>query len=244
MISRLRALKRRVFGPHLPVFPVEARQIEYSAILSMDDEPAHPSDRLLDLALGAAEHARTISMAAVTQRMKAPPYYPEVWPGEHYKLLAGLVLQQKPQLVIEIGTAAGLSALAIRPYLPEGSRLVTFDIVPWEQFPGVCLNANDFADGVLRQVLGDVAETEVMRRHADLFRTADLIFVDGPKDGKFERVFLDRLAEINMSQRPVIVFDDIRLWQMLAIWRGIRRPKLDITSFGHWSGTGLVDWTS
>jgi hypothetical protein len=39
------------------------------------------------------------------------------------------------------------------------------------------------------------------------------------------------------------MFDDIRLWNMLRTWRTINRPKLDLTSFGHWSGTGLVDWT-
>jgi hypothetical protein len=29
---------------------------------------------------------------------------------------------------------------------------------------------------------------------------------------------------------------------MLGVWRGIARPKLDLTSFGHGSGTGLVRW--
>ena len=28
----------------------------------------------------------------------------------------------------------------------------------------------------------------------------------------------------------------------LRIWRAIARPKLDVTSFGHWTGTGLVEW--
>ena len=41
---------------------------------------------------------------------------------------------------------------------------------------------------------------------------------------------------------PIGVFDDIRQWTMLAIWRAVQRPKLDLTSFGHWSGTGLIDW--
>ena len=81
-----------------------------------------------------------------------------------------------------------------------------------------------------------------MRRHAELFRTAEVIFADGPKDGRFEQVLLDRLEEIGLPQRPLVVFDDIRVWNMLAIWRGVRHPKLDITSFGHWSGTGLIDW--
>jgi len=129
LINALRTLKRRLIGPHLPVFPVEARQVEYSAILTADDEPARPSERLMDLALGAVQRARSVSMAAVTERMKEPPFYPEIWPGEHYKLLAGLVLEMRPEVVIEIGTAAGLSALAMGQYLPEGSRLFTFNIV-------------------------------------------------------------------------------------------------------------------
>jgi hypothetical protein len=29
---------------------------------------------------------------------------------------------------------------------------------------------------------------------------------------------------------------------MLDIWYNLDKPKLDLTSFGHWSGTGLVEW--
>jgi hypothetical protein len=28
---------------------------------------------------------------------------------------------------------------------------------------------------------------------------------------------------------------------MVNLWRRIDSPKIDLTSFGHWSGTGLVD---
>ena len=31
--------------------------------------------------------------------------------------------------------------------------------------------------------------------------------------------------------------------EMLRTWRGIERPKFDATSFGHFTGTGLVDWS-
>lgn len=61
-------------------------------------------------------------MASIVARMKRAPYYPDVWPGEHYKLLAGLVLECRPRVVIEIGTATGLSALAMRQHLPAGAR--------------------------------------------------------------------------------------------------------------------------
>jgi predicted O-methyltransferase YrrM len=241
----LRAMKRWLGGGQgtLPPLPLQARHIEYSAIASADDDPARPSERLFDVALQAAQRARSVSMARVAERMAEPPYYPEIWPGEHYKLLAALVAVCRPKLVIEIGTATGLSALAMRGHLPEGSRLVTFDITPWDSFPDTCLRAEDFADGALSQAVGDVSDPEIMQQHAELFRAADLIFADGPKDGRFEYLLLERLAELDLQQRPLLVFDDIRVWNMLAIWRAIALPKLDVTSFGHWSGTGLVDWT-
>jgi predicted O-methyltransferase YrrM len=232
------------FLTRLPVsfLPVRGRHVLVSAIVSADDDHAKPSDRLLDVVLNAAALARSISMASVIERMTEPPYYPDVWPGEHYKLLAGLVETCRPETVIEIGTATGLSALAMRTVLPAESRLVTFDIVPWNKFPDTCLRAGYFEDGTLSQVIGDVSDPRVLRQHADLFQDADLIFADGPKDGRFEQVFLDRLADLTLPKKPLIVLDDIRLWKMLAIWRAIRLPKLDITSFGHWSGTGIIDW--
>jgi hypothetical protein len=37
-------------------------------------------------------------------------------------------------------------------------------------------------------------------------------------------------------------FGDIRVLDMIENWRRLNRPKLGVTSFGHWSGTGLLDW--
>jgi predicted O-methyltransferase YrrM len=243
MLQFLRQMKRRFTGGSAPRIPVLARHAELSVISSADDDCAKPSDRLLDIALQAANRARCVSMDAVTRRMTRQPYYPEVWPGEHYKLLAGIIAVCKPQIVVEIGTFTGLSALAMREALPADSRLVTFDIIPWNKFPDTCLSAADFASPRLEQIIADVSVPEVMRRHADLFQSADVIFADGPKDGQFEQTLLDRMEELRLPKSPLVILDDIRVWNMLAIWRGIRRPKLDVTSLGHWSGTGLIDWS-
>ena len=227
-----------------PPFPFSARHIEYSTISSADDNPGKPNDYLFDAALKSVQRARKISMAAVSARMTETPRYPDVWPGEHYQLLGGMIAELQPASVIEIGTFTGLSALAMREYLPSGSKLTTFDILPWQSIPGTSLKPEDFASGNLAQILGDVADSGVMDKHADLFRNADLFFVDGPKDGVFEHRFLRQLSRIGLPKEPLLVFDDIRVWNMLAIWRGITKPKLDLTSFGHWSGTGLVHWTA
>lgn len=227
-----------------PASPVSVRHSERSMLLSMDDDPTHPDDALMDLALGAVEHARHASMVHVVERMTSGPCYPDVWPGEHYKLLAGLVQRLKPQLVIEVGTYTGMSALAMLPYLPENGRLITFDLVPWNQVPGTLLNESDFAGGRLQQVLGNLGDSTFFSQHAGLMRNADLFFIDGPKDGSFEDQFLKHLEDAQLNRSPLLVFDDTRLWNMLRTWRTIRRPKLDLTSFGHWSGTGLVHWTT
>jgi len=235
-------LLNRLRHPRQAKIPFAARHAEYSVIASADDEPGRPTEYLLQIGLQAASRARNISMAGVVARIQQPPFYPDIWPGEHYKLLAGLVEELRPKTVIEIGTYTGFSALAMLASLPPNARLCTFDILPWQGFPDTALKAEDFADGRLKQMLGDVADPEVMKQHADLFLAADLIFVDGPKDGVFEQKFLDLLGTLELTKQPLLLFDDIRVWNMLAIWRQIKKPKLDLTSFGHWSGTGLVHW--
>lgn len=75
-----------------------------------------------------------------------------------------------------------------------------------------------------------------------MFQAADFIFIDGPKDGVTELRFIEALASLPLPRNPVVMFDDVRVLNMIEVWRRLNRPKLDITSFGHWSGTGLVDW--
>ena len=67
------------------------------------------------------------------------------------------------------------------------------------------------------------------------------MFLDGPKDGIFEKQLLSRLASAEYFKPKILVLDDIKFMNMIPLWRSIQNPKLDLTSFGHWSGTGLVD---
>lgn len=232
-----RALRRGVLPP-----PAAARHAEYSMLFSLDDDVG-PSERLLTVALDAVQAARTIDLAATSARVVGGPSFADVWPGEHYRLLAGLVETLQPRLVVEIGTATGLSALTMLEKLPDDGRVVTFDVVPWDRVPGGVLRPEDLATGRLVQHVDDLADPAVAGRHRSLLADADLLFVDAAKDGQMERRFLELFDGTSFAKQPVAVFDDIRLWAMLDIWRGIRRPKLDLTSFGHWSGTGLVDYS-
>jgi predicted O-methyltransferase YrrM len=237
--ARVAALGRRlgVSGPP----PVSARHVELSAIASADDDVA-PSPRLLEIALAAVDRARAVDLTALDARLPPDAPMASMWPGEHYRLLTGLVATLEPELVIEVGTATGLSALAMREGLPPGGRIVTYDIVPWQRFSGTVLREEDLAGGQIEQRVEDLTDPAVGARSRELLERADLLFVDAAKDGRQEAQFLDAFERIPFAKAPIAVFDDIRVWNMLAIWRGVRRPKLDLTSFGHWSGTGLVDY--
>ncbi len=240
MASRLETFRyaRGWLGPH----GAEARHGEKSMIFSLDDDPASAaSDRLLDVGLAAAQAARTVDLTHLHERLAGPPFWPSVWPGEHYRLLAALGQVLTPRTIIEIGTATGLSALALRAGAPAAT-VATFDIVPWAEYPGTALREDDFADGRLVQHLDDLSQPAGVDTHRDLLRSASLIFIDAAKDGEQESRFLELLRAVDYEAPPVVVFDDIRQWKMLAIWRAIELPKLDLTSFGHWSGTGLVDF--
>jgi predicted O-methyltransferase YrrM len=236
----------RAFHRRLAPSPVSARHMEYSMLYSEDDSLSRPSARLIDLSVQAINQAQYHTcLTEISQRLSGRFPFPDdivsLWPGEHYKLLAGLVQVLKPALVVEIGTAEGLSALSMLKYLPANGRIVSFDIVPWAEYPRSCLNPQDFADGRLSQIIDDLGDREVFKSHRTLLERADLVFIDAAKDGTLEQKLLANFQSLSYEPKPIFVFDDIRLWNMLSVWRELRWPKLDLTSFGHWCGTGICE---
>src|ERR1041384_7037476 len=78
-----------------PPCPVPDARCEYSAMFSLFDEPGRPSQRLIDLSIGAVERA-----------MNDVKVDGSVWPGEELKLLGGLMLAMRPKVVAEIGNSS------------------------------------------------------------------------------------------------------------------------------------------
>ncbi|MGE5610550.1 MAG: methyltransferase [Bacillota bacterium] len=226
-----------------PVPPVPARDCYPSMIFSLDDQVPKPTPRLFDISLSAIHHIveGRVDLADIASRPNVPHWF-TLWPGEHYMLLAALMLTLRPRLVIEIGTFTGLSALTLKKYLPPTSRLVTFDLLRWHTLPDTVFVPDDFADQRLTQCIGDLSDPAVFEQHRSLLEAADFFFIDAPKDNRFEYQLMDHLRTVQFHQPPILLFDDTRLWSMLRFWRLLPYPKLDLTSFGSWSGTGLVDW--
>jgi predicted O-methyltransferase YrrM len=235
-------------GPMNDIFSLlertPGRHKELSVILSVDDEPWGPTARLLDLAIAAASCARNLKLGLLDERRAEEPRWYRVWPGEHYRLLAALVKVMGARNVIEIGTFTGMGALAIAAALPIAGHVATFDVIPWSTLRQTWLLDSDFSSGRITQYVADITAPGAMAQYQELFAEADFIFIDGPKDVVTERKFLNVIGSVHLPRNPIVLFDDIRVLNMIEIWRRLERPKLDLTSFGHWSGTGLVDWNA
>jgi hypothetical protein len=241
-MARLKDLVNRVLPPKFehPPSPAEAANSFPSHIFSADDDVA-ASPRLLEVAYQAIEAAANqVSLDEIAARPRIPAYF-NSWPGEHYRLLAGFMLALKPKRVIEITTSDGLSTLAMKKYLPEDGRIVTFDRERWDMLSDTFLTSGDFADNRLKQEVGDLAFPGSLEQHRETLTEAEFIFIDDRADGITEQQLIDNLRTISFKSPPLVVCDDTRLWSMLKFWRDLPFPKLDLTSFGHWSGTGLFE---
>lgn len=52
------------------------------------------------------------------------------------------------------------------------------------------------------------------------------MFVDGPKDSRFEPSFVPRLLPV-VKKTAVVIFDDVRLLPMVALRQSVSMPKMD-----------------
>lgn len=232
-----RQLLKIVLPP--PVPEVDGR---YTMMLPADPSRDRVTDRLVELALRASTRAAGLRLDDIERREGCRNKGLNLWPGEHYRLLAAMVAELDASRIVEIGTFQGLSALAMLSSLKAGGSLVTFDVVPWRDVRPVLLRDGDFEDGRLRQEIADLSDFTVMKRHADVLQAAEFFFIDAAKDGVMERKFLENFRRLGLPKKPILMFDDTKTWKMIRIWHDIQEPKLDVTSFGHWAGSGLVDW--
>lgn len=183
---------------------------------------------------------------AVACRIDCDNPFANAFPGDHYRILAGLVFNldrtNGPLTLVDIGTHYGTSARVMLDFSAPEDKVVTFDITPWKNYETTYLTENDFKSGRLVQHLEDLKESEVFASFVSLLDSADFIMCDGPKDGVFERRVYNLLSNVDFSLKPRWLFlDDIRFPSEMISWRTIDSPKLDLTSFGHFSGTGLVN---
>lgn len=215
-----------------------ARHVISSSFMSLDDDEA--TQNFCDY-VTVVDALKFSALNRITPDFE----FANVFPGEHYRLLSGLVEIIKPDFLIDIGTYRGCSARVMLDYGLQDSQVHTFDIEDYRCFDWTVLTEADFVSGRLVQHLDDLIVSDVFDKHKTLLKQADFIMLDGPKDDIFEKTFLHMLKNIDYTGKPKWLFiDDIRFDNMQYLWRSIKSPKLDLSSFGHFSGSGLVNITA
>ena len=213
------------------------RHVVNSKLLSIDDDPAA---QVFD-EYGLICQALTVAAGTDLSYIDNP--FVNAFPGDHYRLLAGLLTSLRPRSIVDIGTHMGTGTRVMLDYAPK-ARIDTFDLTPWDEFEKTFLTEADFVEngGQVKQHLVDLSDSDEFVKFSALLQQADFIMVDACKDGVFEEKFYSLLSTLNMENKTrYMLLDDIRFTSELLSWRRIESPKIDLTSFGHFTGTGLVD---
>jgi len=212
------------------------RHAEPSLIFSPDNINAN--DFLINLTLEAIALAWSEPIAIPNEKLDDAIFY-NIFPGEHYRLLRAIAKILNPSVALEVGTYTGMGSVALMQGQQEG-QLYTFDIFPWNSFQ-THLTKEDFDKKKVVQIISDLSNANEFEKYINLLNEAEIIFMDAPKDGLFEYKFISLITQLNPKKKKLLVLDDIRFVNMIDLWVSIESPKIDISSFGHWSGTGLID---
>ncbi len=148
--------------------------------------------------------------------------------NEHYRLLYHFSWQMPNQsTIIDIGTSMGHSALALSAN--PNIRVITYDISDGYVLPNHSIKQKENIEIRIKNCLEDIP----------LLLQSPFIMLDTFHDGIFERQLITTL--INNNYNGIVVCDDIYLnKEMVDFWNWVSLRKMDISIYGHWSGTGAI----
>jgi predicted O-methyltransferase YrrM len=170
-------------------------------------------------------------------------------PGkEHYYFLASIGLQIKDSKIMELGTHHGRSAYTLyygNRVNNSNNQITTYDI-------NRIIIDGIFDNTTINYKIEDLFDPVIREQNRDAILSSDIIFIDiDPHEGVLEYDMYLWLKQNNYA--GLILFDDVHLGpghmgvttgnSMQQFWDKIEdQYKLDFTSVGHWSGTGLVSF--
>lgn len=141
---------------------------------------------------------------------------------EHYRLLMYISNLFNNNILFDIGTNECRSAIALS--YNKNNKVKSYDIIQLLSInPEICN---------IEFILGDSLQD------SDILKTP-FIFLDVNHDGIYENILYKFLKD--NKWQGILMLDDINLNDpMRLFWENITEEKYDITSKGHWSGTGIV----
>jgi len=141
---------------------------------------------------------------------------------EHYRLLMYVSTLFNGEVLFDVGTNECRSAIALS--YNKANKIKSYDIVQ--------INPENPIIENVEFILGDSTKDEELIH-------SPFIFLDVDHDGTYENIFYNHLKE--SGWKGLLMLDDIHLNDdMRLFWNNITEEKYDLTSIGHWSGTGLV----
>ncbi len=154
---------------------------------------------------------------------------------ECYRLLIYLTQFFNNNTLIDLGTSNGASALALST---NNSNLIfSFDIRDRTQ---IILTQGDSNPAPYSNRI-DFITTYDFTRYLDLILASPLIYLDIAHDGIWERKLFNLLTK--HKYKGIMICDDINDFpELKKFWDEIEIKKYNITKYGHFSGTGLVDF--
>ena len=126
--------------------------------------------------------------------------------------------------ILDIGTFNGRSAIALSHN--STNKVISYDIVDMIKNPEHIIYTKPNIEFRIKNVLDDLNEELISQVH--------LITLDIDHFEVAESEIIRRLEELQFS--GILLLDDIHH----RLWNQISHPKIDITPYGHWSGTGIV----
>ena len=157
------------------------------------------------------------------EKHNMPQHYVGEVGVEHYRMLSAIVSSIQDNIVVDIGTYQGCSALAMAAN--ENVQVISYDI--------------------MNRLRSLPKEKNIEYRVENLLKTKNLpktslIMLDvDPHDAIQEPMFMNLFDDL--GYKGIVICDDIHLSShMEDWWNSIDRENIDLTSIGHHSGTGMV----
>lgn len=157
---------------------------------------------------------------------------------EPYRLLYYFANLFNDSIIIDLGTSNGGSAIALSHN--KTNQIFSFDIVDRCQ-TSFLQNENNFENMPSFSNV-DFIVTEDFRKYLGIILKSPLIYLDIAHDGIWENILFELLIKYNY--KGIMILDDIHEFpELKKFWNNISIKKIDLTKYGHWSGTGLIDFS-
>lgn len=149
-----------------------------------------------------------------------------------YAWLAASVKVWKPKRIVELGAAYGASTLALYHNKSEYCKLVSVDNnSKWVFVTSTMVNDQDG----LKLVIED--DLKAPKEFPSLFHDIDYLFID--TEHNYEQISKEwEIYKPFLSDKALVVLDDINVGDMNKFWEELKYPKLDISQY-HDSGFGF-----